>query len=165
MVPNTQAVAEKQILITREFDATRDLVFRAWTDPGQLAKWYAPHGCQIRFHKLDIRPGGRFHSCIATPDGHECWCIGEYLEVEAPARIVLTMISADATGKPVEPADLGMDPAWPKETTVTVTFAEHAGKTTLTLEQTVSESLAKKTGAHPSWLQMLDRLAEQLVSA
>jgi hypothetical protein len=55
-----------------------------------------------------------------------------------------------------------MDPDWPAETVLTVTFAELAGKTRLTLQQTVLESLAKRTGAHPSWIQMLDRLAEDL---
>ena len=53
-------------------------------------------------------------------------------------------------------------PDWPRETVVTVTFAEHAGQTTLTLHQTVRESLAKRTGAHPSWIEMFDRLAAEL---
>ena len=53
-----------------------------------------------------------------------------------------------------------MAPDWPAETVVTVTFAEEAGQTKLTLHQTVSASLAQATGALPSWLQMLDRLEE-----
>ena len=55
-----------------------------------------------------------------------------------------------------------MDPEWPRETVVTVTFAERDGRTTVTLHQTVSEALAKRTGAHPSWIQMMGRLAEDL---
>jgi hypothetical protein len=55
-----------------------------------------------------------------------------------------------------------MDPDWPRETTVTITLAEHAAGTKLTLQQTVSESVAKRTGAHPSWIEMLDRLAAEL---
>jgi hypothetical protein len=70
------------------------------------------------------------------------------------------MIAADALGLPVEPAAVGMDPEWPPETLVTVNLQELGGKTKLTLHQTVSESLAKRTGAHPSWLDMLDRLQE-----
>lgn len=55
-----------------------------------------------------------------------------------------------------------MDPDWPAETVVTVTFTEQHGKTSLTLHQTVDKSLAKRTGAYPSWLNMLDNLANLL---
>jgi len=154
--------SEKQVFITRVFDAPRDLVFKAWTDPEHLVRWYAPRGCAIHFSRIDFRPGGAFHSCIRTPDGHDCWCTGVYREIAAPERLVFTMVAADADGNPVEPAEVGMDPDWPRETTVTVTFAELGRKTELTLRQTVSEALAKRTGAHPSWIEMLDRLAEDL---
>jgi uncharacterized protein YndB with AHSA1/START domain len=153
---------DREVRITRVFDAPRDLVFRAWTDPEQLNRWYAPTGCAIRFEKIDVRPGGRFHSCITTPDGHECWCVGEYREVVPPERLVHTMLVADAAGTEMEPTAVGMDPDWPRETVLTVTFEDLGGKTRLTLHQTVSEALAKRTGAHPSWLSMLDRLAGQL---
>ena len=156
------AATEPQVLISRVFDAPRDLVFRAWTDPAQLKRWYAPNGCSIRYEKLDVRPGGTFHSCIKTPDGHECWCVGEYREVVPPERLVLTMVIADAAGNVVGPTDVGMDPEWPQETVLTVTFDDLGGRTRLTLHQTVSEVVAKRTGAHPSWLSMLDRLAAEL---
>lgn len=157
--------ADREVLITRVFDAPRDLVFRAWTDPEHLKRWYAPRGCTTRFSRIDIRPGGTFHSCIRTPDAHDCWCTGVYREIAVPERIVFTMAVADEQGNLVEPAATGMDSDWPRETVVTVTFAEHAGKTTVTLRQTVSEALAKRTGAHPSWIEMLDRLAEDLAAA
>jgi uncharacterized protein YndB with AHSA1/START domain len=152
----------RMVFITRVFDAPRDLVFKAWTDPEQLVRWYAPRGCTIHFSRIDLRQGGAFHSRIRTPDGHDCWCTGVYREIVAPERIVFTMVAADENGKPVEPAEVGMDPEWPRESVVTVTFAELGRKTELTLRQTVSESLAKRTGAHPSWIEMLDRLAEDL---
>lgn len=151
-----------EVLITRTFDAPREVVFRAWTDPEMLASWYAPQGCSIAFKALDLREGGAFHSVIHTPDGYACWCRGSYLELVAPERIVYTMAIADEAGNLLSPTDAGMDPQWPRETTVTVTFAELDGRTTITLQQTVDEALAKRTGAHPSWLSMFDRLDEQL---
>jgi uncharacterized protein YndB with AHSA1/START domain len=156
--------AGPEVLITRIFDAPREAVFDAWTDREQLMRWYAPPGCQISFRTLDLRPGGAFHSCILTPDGHECWCKGVYLEIARPERIVYTMVIANERGDSIGPTDAGMDPAWPRETVLTVTFAEQEGKTKLTLRQTVDESLAKRTGAQPSWLLMLDRLADELRS-
>jgi uncharacterized protein YndB with AHSA1/START domain len=165
MAARSESAPEPAFAITRIFDAPRDLVFDAWTDPEQLARWYAPNGCTILFRRLDARPGGEFHSCIRTPSGHECWCKGIYREVVIPERIVLTMAVSDANGNAVEPAEVGMDPDWPRETVVTVTFVENGGKTTLTLHQTVSESRAKRTGAYPSWIEMLDRLAGELAKA
>lgn len=158
----TTAVAEPEVWITRVFDAPRELVFRAWTDPDQLVRWYAPQGCQIRFERIDVRPGGEFLSCILIPGGHECWCTGVYREIEKPERIVYTLAIADRHGNRLDAVQAGMDPEWPAETEVTVTFTEENGKTRLTLHQTVRESLARRTGAHPSWLQMLDRLATEL---
>jgi uncharacterized protein YndB with AHSA1/START domain len=157
--------AARDVLITRDFDAPRDLVFRAWTDPDRLARWHAPRGCTIEYRAIDVRPGGSFHSCIRTPDGQECWCVGTYLEVDEPGRIVYTLALSDEDGGPVDPADASKDPDWPRETTVTVTLEDLGGRTRLTLHQTVSEDLAKRTGAHPSWLQMLDLLAEDLATA
>ncbi len=156
------ATDERMVVITRVFDAPRELVFRAWTDPALLARWFAPHGCTIEFHSLDLREGGSFLSCLRTPDGKNCWSRGVYREVVTPERIVYTLAVADEHGQLVEPVQVGMDPDWPRETTVTVTFAESEGKTRLTLQQTVSETLAKRTGAHPSWLEMLDRLQGEL---
>ncbi|MBX3415684.1 MAG: SRPBCC domain-containing protein [Pirellulales bacterium] len=162
LATSTIAQAAPQVHIVRDFDAPRELVFLAWSSAAHLERWFAPEGCRITVHEYDFRPGGRIWTCIHTPDGHECWCVGAFREVATPERIVFTMIAADAQGKPVEPADVGMDPAWPRETTVTVTLDEVNGQTRLTLDQTVSEALARQTGAYPSWLSMFDRLATLL---
>lgn len=152
----------KTIVITRVFDVPRELVFEAWTRAEYLLRWYAPRGCTIHFSKLDVRPGGAFHSCIHNPAFGDCWCIGEYREIVRPARLVYTLAIADERGNRIEPAQTGHDPDWPAETLVTVTFEEQDGKTRLTLRQNVLESLAKRTGAYPSWLDMLDHLADTL---
>jgi len=152
----------REVLITRLFDAPRPAVFAAWLDAEALSRWFAPVGCSVRFRRFDPRPGGEFHSCIRAPGGPECWCRGVYREIVAPERIVFTMAVSDASGRAVEPTDVGMDPDWPRETIVTVTLAEDGDQTMLTLHQTVSEAVAKRTGAHPSWLQMLEKLAAEL---
>jgi len=152
-----------EVFIERDFDAPRDLVFQAWINPERLIRWYAPHGCTTIFRTFEPRPGGTFHSCIRSSEGHECWCLGTFKEIAPPERLVYTLAIADANGNLVSPTDVGMDPDWPAETALTVTFADLNGRTHLTLRQTVNETLARKTGAHPSWLQMLDRLNELLV--
>ncbi|HKQ12727.1 MAG TPA: SRPBCC domain-containing protein [Steroidobacteraceae bacterium] len=159
-MPARIADDSRTLRIERRFDAPRELVFDAWTQPEYLMRWYAPHGCTIQLVKLEARPGGRFHWCIHNPSFGECWCVGEYQEMVRPERIVYTLATADSAGNQIEPAQAGHDPRWPRESLVTVTLADVRGSTLLTLEQNVLESLAKHTGAHPSWLQMLERLDE-----
>jgi uncharacterized protein YndB with AHSA1/START domain len=154
---------EQFVLITRVFDASRDLVFKAWTDPAHLTRWYAPQGCTIRFMEFDFRRGGVFRHCISDSPKRGCWAKGVFKEIVVPELLVYTLGITDEEGNAVQPADVGMDPDWPRETLVKVIFQEEGGKTKVTLHQTALLSVAKRTGAYPSWLQMFDRLAEVLI--
>jgi uncharacterized protein YndB with AHSA1/START domain len=151
-------VNNKEVFIEQIFKASAEKVFNAWADPEKLIKWYAPDGCTVHFKKIEVRPGGQFHSCISNPQFGDCWAIGEYIEVLPHTKIMFTLINADENGNQINPAEIGMDPEWPAKTLVTVTFAEENGKTKMQLQQTVSEELAKKTGAYPSWLQMFNHM-------
>lgn len=151
-------VNNNEVFIEETFNASLEKVFSAWTNSEKLMKWYAPDGCTIHFKKIEIETGGQFHSCISNPQFGDCWCIGEYKEVVPNTKLVFTLINADENGNPINPVEIGMSPDWPCETLVTVTFKEENGKTKLQLHQTVSQDLAKKTGAYPSWLQMLNNL-------
>jgi uncharacterized protein YndB with AHSA1/START domain len=152
---------DNTLTIQRVFDFPRELVFDAWTSAEVLTQWFAPSGCTLQVERLDIRPGGGFHWCVRSP-AFDCWTVGTYLEVKPPERIVFTSTIADAAGNPATAASQGHDPAWPAETLVTVTFVELGNQTLVTLEQSVSETLARQTGAYPSWIDMLDRLGSQL---
>src|ERR1043165_7209654 len=107
---------------------------------------------------MTARLGGTFHLCIRNPHHFECWCVGEYLEFNKPGKLVFSLGIADENGNPVEPKDIGMDTEMPQNTIVSITFEKHPDGTMMTLRQTLDESLAKKTGAHPSWIQMFNRL-------
>ncbi len=151
-------INNQEVFIEETFNANIEKVFQAWTDPEKLMKWFAPDGCTIRFKELQIKNGGRFHSCVSHPQFGDCWCMGEYKEVVPHSKLMFTMINADEHGNKINPVDIGMDSDWPTETLVTVTLTEENGKTKLQLRQTVSQALAKKTGAYPSWLQMLNNM-------
>ncbi|MCC6182604.1 MAG: SRPBCC domain-containing protein [Bacteroidia bacterium] len=152
----------QDVYIEETFDASRERVFSAWTDAKKLIQWFAPDGCTISFVKLQIKEGGKFHSCVSNPQFGDCWCIGEYKEIIPNEKIVFTMVNAGENGNPIDPASIGMDPNWPGSTIVTVTFSDDNGKTVLRLHQTVSKELAQKTGAYPSWLQMLSKMQAHL---
>jgi uncharacterized protein YndB with AHSA1/START domain len=158
----TTMSSDKEILITRTYDAPRELVFKVWTDPDHLRNWYAPEGCEIRISRFDFRPGGEFLHCIYNEKVKDCWCVGTFREIVQPEKIVYELNVADKNGNLVNPTDAGFDPEWPATTTVTVTFESIGDKTRITLHQSVSENLAKRTGAYPSWLSMLDKLENEL---
>ncbi len=110
-------------------------------------------------------PGGVFHYCMRSPEGRDFWGKGVYREVIEPERIAYTDSFSDEEGKLVEPAHYGMSSGWPTETLVTVTFAEHEGKTKLILQQSLLQSVAERSGAQQGWTEMMVRLAEELAKA
>src|SRR5690349_12214759 len=92
------ASEESELVITRVFDAPRDLVFKAWSEPERLMRWWGPKGFTLRVGTFDFRPGGVFHYCARSPDGHEMWGTFVYREIIAPERIVFISSFADAEG-------------------------------------------------------------------
>lgn len=153
------------LVVTRVFDAPRELVFEAWTQPEHLMRWWAPKNMITASCKVDLRPGGSFHYCMRAPDGMEIWGLGLYREIVAPERLVYTDMFADADGNPVPPTHYGASPEFPAETLVTITFAEQAGGTRVTLRQTVPPALKEREGMEQGWNEMLDGLAGDLESA
>ena len=153
----------EELLITHLFDAPRELVFKAWTDPEQLKHWYAPDGCTIDFKSIEVKAGGEFHSCIHDPVHGDCWIKGVYQEVVPPEKLVFTMELSNEQGVMVTANEAGKSEDWPQAIVTTVTFTPIGEQTKLTLHQTVAEAEAKKTGAYQSWFSMFDRLNAILV--
>jgi uncharacterized protein YndB with AHSA1/START domain len=153
---------DRGIVIARLFDAPRDLVFKAWTEPQHLMRWFAPKGCTTPVCTVDLRPGGAFHYCMRLFDGREIWGLGIFREITKPERIVYTDTFADAEGRPVPAAYYGMSESHPAETLVTVTFEEFCGKTKLTLVHSIPKTVEERGGAEQGWSQMFDRLGDYL---
>jgi uncharacterized protein YndB with AHSA1/START domain len=148
----------KELFITHLFDASREAVYQAWTDPEKLKHWYAPDGCSIEFKAIEVKQGGYFHSCIHDPLHGDCWIKGTYLEVVPNQKLVFTMIMSDEAGNAVSSVSAGKSEDWPEEQITTVTFAPIGEHTKVSIHQTVSEAEAKKTGAYQSWINMLNKL-------
>ena len=150
------------VTISRTLDAPRELVFRMWSQPEFLTRWYAPRRCRLEVLHFDFREGGEFRYRIREPDGGGCVCSSIFTEIAPAERIVYSLHFCNEQGAFVTAKSVGADPDWPDRTIVTVTFVEKDGRTTMTLHQTVPESVARRTGAYPSWVEMLERLAEHL---
>lgn len=101
--PETTA-AEKEIVITRVFDAPRDILWKAWTDPEQVMRWWGPEHFTSPSCKIDLRVGGSYLFCMRSPEGQDFWSTGIYREIVEPERIVCTDSFADAEGNVVPAA-------------------------------------------------------------
>lgn len=145
---------ERELVITRVFDAPRRLVCKAWTEPEHLMRWWGPKGFTLPSCKMDLRPGGTYRFHMRSPEGDDHWSQGVYREVVEPERLVLTGAWTDADGKPIS-----------SETLLTVTFEEHEGKTKLTLHQASFESVKERDSHQGGWSSSLERLAEYLANA
>ena len=156
----------KQVLITRVFDAPRDLVFKAWTDCSRLTRWWGPKGFTTPVCHIDLRPEGVFHNCMRSPEGRDYCGKGVYREVVKPERISYTDFFVDERGNPVPGTYYGISAAWPQETQVTVTFEEEEGKTKLTLRHDVGSAPASdRDMCRQGWSESLDKLAGDLAEA
>lgn len=141
---------ERELVITRLFDAPRELVFRMWTDPRHAMRWWGPKHHPAVHLKMDVRPGGVWRNCLrSTQTGKDLWQNGVFREVVAPERIVFTFVWEE-------------DGERAMENLVTVTFADEHGKTRMTLRQAPFYSIGERDGHGEGWNSSFDRLADHL---
>jgi uncharacterized protein YndB with AHSA1/START domain len=145
---------EHSVSLTRVFDAPREQVFAAWTRAEHLAHWFGPKGFTIHSCEADPRPGGVFRLCMRSPGGKDYWVRGEYREVVAPERLVITCTAEDENGI----ARL--------EEIIRMSCTESGGRTKLTVNATsagqsdVAVSMLK--GMDRGWAETIDRLADRV---
>lgn len=140
-----------ELLLTRVFEAPRALVFKVWTEPAHLVRWWGPAGFTTPSCQMDVRPGGPFRICMRSPDGRDHWLRGVYREITPPERLVCTWAWEDEEG------------AAGHETVVTITLDEHGAGTRLTLHQAVFEAVSARDAHDEGWSECLDRLADYLM--
>jgi uncharacterized protein YndB with AHSA1/START domain len=146
--------AERVLVITRLFDAPRDLVFKAWSEPEHLAQWFGPKGfTSFVVGSMEPRPSGTYRIHMRGSDGNDHWVQGAYREILEPEQIVCTFVWTDAGGNPTRP-----------DTLLTLTFEELGDKTRLTMHQAVFESVTARDEHDAGWTSSLERLAEYLAN-
>jgi len=138
-----------ELVITRTFDAPRDLVWQAWTDRAHATQW-GPKGFTTPEREMDLHPGGVWHAVMISPEGKEYRQHGVVQEVVAPERLVFTFI---------------WDETPDEEMLITVTFAERGGKTQMTFRQTGLATVASRDGHERGWNEAFDQLGELLTMA
>lgn len=141
---------ERDLTITRVFNAPRALVFKVWTDPKHLAQWWGPQGFTNPVCEFDARVGGEFRIHMKGPDGAVYPMKGVIREFKPPERLIFTSIATDTAGNHV------------LEGLTTVLFDEENGKTKLTLHTrmaaVVEMANAYLQGMEIGWTQSIDKL-------
>ena len=160
----------QEFVITRVFDAPRDLVWKAFTEPERMKEWWGPKGVTITKSEMDLRPGGSYHYAMRTPDGNTMWGKFVYREITPPSRMVfVSSFSDEAGGVTRHP----MAPTWPLEMLSIFSFEEEGGKTRFTVSWSpLNASEAERAtfaAGHASmqqgWGGTLDKLAAYLAKA
>jgi uncharacterized protein YndB with AHSA1/START domain len=159
MAENTVSEVERMV-ITRVFDAPRELVWKAWTDPKYVMQWWGPKGFTAPVCKMDVRVGGKSLCCMKTPDGQEFWNAIEYREIVVHEKIVSDMYFSDSEGNKVEPEHYGIDhEAIDGAHDVTLFEDLGNGQTKLTHIGNEPMESARNSGQLEGWVQILDKVA------
>lgn len=148
---------EREVTITRVFDAPRELVFKAWTDPAHLIQWFGPKVFTNSVCEVDLRVGGALYIVMRAPDGSEYPMRGVFQEIESPSRLVFINNAVDANDNVII---AGL---------TTVIFADEAGKTRLTMvtrgKAMVDYAAQYLEGMEMGWIMSLDKLEEHLAKS
>lgn len=148
----TSTDAERTLTITRRLAAPRDVVFRAWTDPAELVRWWGPDGFTIPRCEMEVRPGGAWRTCMVSPQGREHIVSGVYREIVAPERLVFTW-------------GWETDGVRGHETVVTLEFRDRDGQTEFVLTQGVFETVDGRDSHGSGWSSAFDCLERHLAAA
>ena len=146
--------SDREIVLTRVFDAPRDLVFEAWTNPEHVRHWWGFRSSTMIHCEADVRPGGTWRYVTREENGMEVPFTDVYQEVTRPERVIHTEVYD------VEPFNAG-EPA-----VTTVTFSEEGGWTTVTVTTRYPtreiRDFVIQTGMEQGAAESYDRLAERL---
>ncbi len=146
----TVAAPKHALEIFRVFDAPPRLVFKLWTTPEHLLRWWGPKDFSATSRTLEFREGGHYRHTILGPDGQAHGMSGVFREIVEPKRIVFTFAWDDENGRPAD------------ETLVTVTLVAEGEKTRLTFRQEPFGDIATRDSHAEGWGECLDRLGAYL---
>jgi uncharacterized protein YndB with AHSA1/START domain len=158
-------------VISRVFDAPRDLVWKCFGEPERMKEWFGPKGSVIIASTMDFRVGGTYHGAMRDPSGQVMWAKFVYREIIPPERLVwVHSFSDEAGGLTRHP----LSPTWPLELLTTVTFEDAlSGKTKVTLRWSPLNATAEETktfdaardGMTQGWNGSFEQLAAYLTNA
>ena len=158
-----QTATREALVIERIFEAPVELVWKAWTEPEHMKRWFGPHGYTCPVVEIDLRVGGKNLNCMRSSEGQDIWSTGTYKEIVPMKRLVITDSFADENGNPVPATHYGM-PEMPMEMLISVDFEDLGGRTKMTLRHEGLPAGDMREGAGQGWSESFDKLADSLAA-
>ncbi len=147
------------LVVTRLIHAPLAAVWRAWTEPEQLMRWWGPANYTSPRAEIDLREGGRYLFAMRSPEGQDFYSVGRFVTIAPQQRIVYTDSFGDADGNVVPPTQYGLSEAFPLETLVTVEFEDLGDRTRLTVINRGIPIDDFTRYARQGWTESMDKLA------
>jgi uncharacterized protein YndB with AHSA1/START domain len=168
MSETANKVKKEDLVVTRIIDAPLEMVWKAWTDPEQVKRWWGPKNYISPSCEIDLRVGGRYIFCMRAPEdqgGQDSYTSGLYSRIVPMERLEFTQSLSDRDGNRINPITIGMPPDFPEEIRTVVVFKAKGSMTELTITEydwPVSQMYVYSlAGLH----QSIDKLAESLANA
>ena len=167
----SEKAESNDFVISRVFEAPRELLWRCFIEPEHMRQWWGPKGSTVVASKMDLRIGGTYHGAMRDPSSRVMWAKFVYREIVPPERLVWVHSFSDENG---DLARHPLSPTWPLELLTTVTFEDEPdGKTKLALRwsplnATAEEQktfVASHDGMTQGWNGSFERLASYLPTA
>jgi uncharacterized protein YndB with AHSA1/START domain len=166
----TDTATKSQFIISRTFNAPLDRVWKAWTEPEQMAEWWGPKGFSADVKTLDLKPGGLFHYRMESPQGQEMWGRMLFREIVPKEKLVFINSFSDPEGGLTRHP---LAPEWPLLMHTTISFTEADGKTTVTVEWEPYEASAAecetfdkgRDSMQAGWTGTFEKLEDHLTKA
>lgn len=157
---------KQELKIERIFDAPRELVWNAWTQPELVMQWWGPEPFSSPVCKIDFRVGGKFVFCMRSPDGQDYWTGGSYDQINPIESMECSVWFSTDNGDVVDPSSYGFPAAFPRVQKQNVTFEDLGEQTRLTITYEVeSDEVMKIYGQvqmKEGWESSLNKFARVL---
>ncbi len=158
-------IVKKDVVITRRFDAPVELVWRAWTDPEFVKRWWGPKDYISPFCRVDLREGGTYLFGMRAPDyqgGQDFYSTGVYKKIVPMQYLEFTQVLSDKDGNKISPADIGMPADFPDEVRTVIVFKALGSQTEITITEYNWTVGQMRDYSELGMNQSLDKLADSL---
>lgn len=163
--PSEKGKDQDELVLERTFDAPRSEVWKEWTEPDRMSRWFGPRGFTSPINEIDLRVGGRYLNCMRSPEGDDYCSSGEYREIVPEEKLVMTDSFSDREGRMMSPSEYGMSRDFPEELLVTTTFEETGnGRTRMTVKHSGIKNISdrERKGMEQGWNESFDKLENDL---
>jgi len=165
MTEQIENVHKRDLVVTRIIDASLEMVWRAWTEPEQMSRWWGPEFYTSPECRIDLRVGGKYVFCMRAPQemgGGDSYTAGVYQKIVPMERLEFTQGLADQDGNRIDPAQAGMPPDFPQELYTIVTFKARGEMTELTIIERSWTMSQMYVYSYAGTQQMIDKLSVYL---